>query len=313
MKPEILLCVAFADDQVEIFRRDFEVHYAPNAAELETKLKAAGPRIRGVVTTGSYGLTGEQMRAMPNLEIVVTRGVGVENVDIPTARERGVVVCNFSGGNFFAVADHAMALLLSIVRRVPFDNDGVHKGEWLKHKVLPLRPVVYRKRMGILGLGAIGSAIAQRALGFEMTIGYYNRNRREDAPYRYLGSIPELAAESDILMISAPGGPDTRGLVGKDVIDAIGPSGFLVNVGRGSIVDSKALVDALESGRIAGAAIDVVDGEPEVPDFVLRAPNLVITPHVAGGAPETRYASIAAMCENLSAQFSGQPVKNRVV
>jgi lactate dehydrogenase-like 2-hydroxyacid dehydrogenase len=296
MKPEIILCVAFAEDQVEIFRRDFEVHYAPTAADLAAALTAVGPRIRGAVTTGSCGLTGDQMRAMPKLEIVLTRGVGIENVDLATARREGVVVCNFSGGNFFAVADHAMGLLLSIVRRIPFDNEGVHQGEWMTHKVLPLRPVIYRKRMGILGLGAIGNAIAQRALGFEMSIGYHNRNRRDDVPYTYFENVQELAANSDILMISAPGGPGTSGLVGKDVVDAIGPSGFLVNVGRGSIVDSKALVEALEKRRIAGAAIDVVDGEPELPEWVLRAPNLVITPHVGGGAPETRYASIAAMC-----------------
>lgn len=312
MKPEIVLCVAFPEDQVEIFRRDFEVHYAPTAAALEATLQTAGERIRGAVTTGTYGITGPQIRAMPKLEIVVTRGVGIENVDLAAAREAGVPVCNFAGGNFFAVADHAMGLLLAIVRRIPFDHEGVHKGEWLKHKALPQRPVIYRKRLGIVGLGAIGGAIAQRAQGFEMTIGYHNRSRREDVPYRYFESIQELAADSDILMISAPGGPGTKGLVGKDVIDAIGPKGFLVNVGRGSIVNSKALVEALEEGRIAGAAIDVVDGEPEVPEEVLHAPNLVITPHVAGGAPETRYASIAAMCDNLRAQFSGQPLKNRV-
>jgi lactate dehydrogenase-like 2-hydroxyacid dehydrogenase len=306
MKPDIIICVHHAPEELDIFRQQFTVHFAPTPEELAATVAAKGQLIRGAVTTGFYGLKGEYIFAMPNLEVICARG-DIDNVDFDTARQRGISVCGIHSSTPFRVAEHAMAILLSIVRRVPFDDAGVHRGEWRKHRMLPLRPLIYQKRMGILGLGAVGAAIAQRALGFEMTIAYHNRNRRDDVPYTYVDTVLKLAEDSDILMISAPGEPDTRGLVSREVIDALGPKGYLVNVGRGSIVDQVALVDALENGRIAGAALDVVDGEPdEIPAALLRAPNLVITPHIAGGAPETR-----SVCEHLQAKLYGRPPGNR--
>jgi lactate dehydrogenase-like 2-hydroxyacid dehydrogenase len=158
-----------------------------------------------------------------------------------------------------------------------------------------------------LGLGRIGLGIARRAAGFDMTIRYHNRNRRTDVAYDYYADLVSLAWASDVLMIAAPGGAETYHMVNREVLEALGPTGFLVNVGRGSIVDTDALVEALHDGGIAGAALDVLEGEPTVPPFVLEAPNLLLSPHIAGRSPEANAASLQLMMDNLAAHFAGRP------
>ncbi len=310
MKPDILVRIQFPSAGLDLLKQDFTVHYAPTPDELHKAISEVGPRVRAVVTNGSIGLKGEQMRAMPKLEMVTTQGVGFENVDMETATELGLVVTTGKGTNAFSVADHAMALLLAIARNLVWADRQVRAGAWLKSR--GPRPVVCRKRLGILGLGEIGIEIARRAEGFDMSVRYHNRNRRTDVPYEYKANPVELAADSDFVVVAMPGGPGTRGLIGGEFLDALGPKGFLVNIGRGTIVDTDALVAALNEGRIAGAALDVVAGEPEVPQALLDAPNLILTPHIASRSPESVSVAMKRISDNLKAHFAGEPLVSQV-
>ena len=265
------------------------------------------PDTRAVLTNGATGFTAAEMAALPKLEIICAIGVGYENIDVAAARARGIVVTYGPGTNAPSVADHAMALMLAVLRDVPRADAAVKRGEWMGMR-WP-RPMVSGKRLGILGLGETGLMIAQRAVGgFAMEMAYHNRRPRPGCAYRWMASVPDLAAWADVLLIAAPGGDGTRHLVDASALEALGPAGYLVNIGRGSVVDQAALVAALQAGRIAGAALDVVDGEPEVPASMRALPNLIITPHIAGRSPEAVLATARLLVANLQAHFEGRAV-----
>ena len=168
------------------------------------------------------------------------------------------------------------------------------------------------KRLGIMGLGEIGMMIASRARGFEMEVSYCNRNKRDDVDFAYHATALDLAKNNDFLLIAMPGGEGTKGLIDRQVLDALGPKGYLINIGRGTIVDTDALIAALHDGRIAGAAIDVVAGEPEVSEELLAAPNLTITPHMASRSPESVSEAMNRISNNLKAHFAGEPLVSRI-
>jgi len=288
-----------------IERQGFELILAPNNALRAEAIATHGQRIKAVLTRGPLGLFADEIAALPLLEIICVIGAGYEKVDLQAARQRGIVVTNGAGANASSVADHAMALLLSLVRDIPRADASVRRGEWRKL----MRPSLGGKRLGILGMGAVGLAIAQRAaLGFGMSVSYHNRRQREDLEYTYCATPAELAAASDYLIIATPGGAATNGLIGKPELEALGQDGFLVNIARASVVLTDELVTALEQGRIAGAALDVFDDEPNVPDVLKGLPNVVLTPHVAGLSPEASQATVSLVAQNLLAYFSGQPV-----
>jgi len=251
------------------------------------------------------------MALLPELELVCATGVGYEGVDLDTARRRGIVLANCPNTNASAVADSAMMLLMAATRHLRAADRHIHAGGWQDQWRIET-PTISGKRLGILGMGTIGSKIAQRAAGgFEMEVGYYNRKAVTGSPHRYFENLVELAAWADFLVCSAPGGAGTRHLVNADVMTALGPKGYLVNIGRGTIVDTAALIDALKSKRIAGAGLDVLEGEMEgLPTLteLLQFDNVVITPHVAGRAPEARTAATALILENLNAHFAGKPL-----
>jgi D-3-phosphoglycerate dehydrogenase len=311
VKPSILLRVEHQDSDLDRLRELFEVHYSPTAEAFAKSVREEGATIRGVITNGSFGVSGDHIRAMPKLEIVLARGVGFEQVDTEAAKAQGVIVTNGQGLNSPAVADHAMALMLSLVRRIPSDDRAIRDGKW--NETRGMRPIVYQKRMGILGLGGVGSAIARRAAGFDMSVAYHSRTRKPDVALEFFEDVVSLAKVSDVLMVALPGGAQTRSAVNVEVLKALGSSGYLVNVGRGSVVDNDALITALEDGTIAGAATDVVEGEPVMPDRLLDAPNFIITPHTGGLAPEIMVLANNQVLSNLKAHFSGQPITNRVV
>ncbi|MNV48025.1 Glyoxylate/hydroxypyruvate reductase B [compost metagenome] len=251
------------------------------------------------------GLYGNEISALPNLKIICVIGAGYEMVDLQTAADRGITVTNGAGVNASSVADHAMALLLSLVRDIPRCDAAVRRGEWPKI----MRPSLAGKRLGILGLGAVGMAIAKRAAaGFDMSVCYHNRQHRSDVPYDFCSTPTELARASDFLVIATPGGLGTKHLINRQVLDALGPKGFLVNIARASVVVTADLITALEQRRIAGAALDVFDDEPQVPDALKSLPNAVLTPHVAGLSPEATQGTVELVGRNLVAFFSGQPV-----
>jgi lactate dehydrogenase-like 2-hydroxyacid dehydrogenase len=255
------------------------------------------------------------MSLLPQLEIVCAVGAGYEAVDLATARRRGIVVAHCPDANAPAVADSALMLLLAVTRHLLEADRFVRAGGWQEHWRVET-PTITGKRLGLLGLGKIGSRIAQRAArGFDMEIGYHTRAAVAGYPYRYFASLIELATWADFLVAAAPGGAGTRHLINADVLAALGPQGYLVNVGRGTVVDTQALLAALRAQRIAGAGLDVLEGEPGLPPLLpelLQCDNVVVTPHVAGRAPESRSAATAMILANLNAHFAGQPLPSPV-
>lgn len=281
----------------------FKVHSALSALSI----KAAGPSVQAVLTNGSTGITAADIAALPNLGIICSLGAGYEKVDLDAARARRIVVTNGPGTNDASVADHAMALLLSVVRGIPKADAAVRQGRWAQLR--QPRPMISGKKLGILGLGNIGMQIAQRGMGgFGMTVGYHSRRPRESTSFLHFATPMALAQWADFMVIATPGGAGTMHLVDAAVLDALGPEGFLVNIARGSVVDTVALAQALRQSKIAGAALDVVEGEPDVPAELVHLDNLVLTPHIAGRSPEAVAATVQLVIDNLNAHFAGQPV-----
>lgn len=311
-RPTILICIPYPADDVALLRDRYDVIHAPTRQELTRVLDGGGhARIRGVVTNAAAGLAAAAVAAMPGLEIVLTQGAGYDGLDLDALAGRGIVLANGSGANATSVADHAMALMLAIMRNVVPADRAMRAGDWAGGR--GLRPTPTGKRLGILGLGTVGMQVARRGRGFDMAVSYHNRSPRQGCDFRYHPNPVELARASDVLVVCCPGGPDLRHVVNASVLHALGPGGFLVNVSRGGNVDQDALVDALHDGAIAGAALDVLDGEPDIPAALRTAPNLVMTPHIAGSSPDARAEKSRRVAENLDRHFSGQPVLSRVV
>ena len=306
MKPSLLVLIPFNDTIRARIEAAFDVVYAPDSPQRAAAIAAHGDAIRAVLTNGTTGLSAAEIDRMPRLELISALGAGYENLPLDHARSRGIVLVNGAGTNDHCVADHAFALLLAVVRDVPQLDQATRAGVW--RDTLPMQPSVSRKRLGIVGLGNIGEKVARRGAGFEMEIGYHNRKPREGSPLRYFDSVDALAQWSDFLVVATPGGAGTRYLIGKRVLDALGPQGFLVNVSRGSVVDTAALALALADGTIAGAALDVYEGEPHPPEALLALRNVVLTPHVGGRSPEAITASVENFLSNAQRHFAGEPV-----
>lgn len=314
LSPAIPLLTFFAptaESQASLREAGLDLYIADTSAERASLVAEKGDMARAVLTRGSQGITAAEIAAMPKLEIICAMGVGYEHIDVAAARSRGISVTHGPGTNAASVADHAMALLLAAIRDIPRADAMVRQGLWRQAEWL--YPTATGKRMGILGLGSIGMEIARRAAaGFSMEIAYHNRKPRPDVPYRFEPSLKALAEWCDILMIATPGGPETRHLIDADILQALGPKGYLVNIARGSVVDTAALVDAAKRGAIAMAALDVVEREPDIPADLIALPNVVLTPHMAGRSPDSVATMTARVIANLTAHFSGQAVPNPV-
>ena len=304
MKPVLLALTFLSEAHCAQLSRSFELLYAPDAAQASAAIAAQGARIAAVLTIGSTGLSTAQIDALPQLSLVCALGAGYENVAAQHAKARGIVVATGAGTNDDCVADHAWGLLIAVVRGIPRLDSQTRQGVW--RTALPLPPNVSHKRMGIIGLGTIGQKIAQRALGFDVEVGYHNRMARTDVPYRYFAEVTALAAWADFLVVATPGGAGTRHLVSAQVLDALGPHGYVVNIARGSVVDTQALARALQSGRVAGAGLDVYESEPAPPAELLALNNVVLTPHVAGWSPQAVQASVDRFVENARRHFAGE-------
>ena len=306
MPATVLVLVETINDYLPILEHQgFHLILAPTPAERAEAITRHSGQINAVLTRGPLGLYADEIAALSNLKIICVIGAGYEQVDLQAAADRGITVTNGAGVNASSVADHAMALLLSLVRDVPRCDAAVRRGEWPKI----MRPSLSGKRLGILGLGAVGMAIAKRAAnGFDMSVSYHNRQHRSDVSYAFCSTPTELARASDFLVIATPGGLTTKHLINRQVLDALGPKGFLVNIARASVVVTSDLISALEQRRIAGAALDVFDAEPHVPDALKSLTNVVLTPHVAGLSPEAIEGTVELVGRNLVAFFSGQPV-----
>jgi lactate dehydrogenase-like 2-hydroxyacid dehydrogenase len=291
---------------------DYSLHRLWEAADQEALIAEVGPRIRGVVTNGIAGIKGALIERLPALEIIAVLGVGVDSVDLQTAKGQGVRVTNTPDVLTIGVAELALAILLDVARKITWNDRYLREGRWPKEGDPPLSSSLSGRTLGVLGMGRIGQAIAARAAVFGMDIIYGGPNRKPDLPYDYHGDPVELARAADVLMIACKGGAETAGLVSAEVIDAVGPDGWLINVSRGSVVDQPALIAALEAGRLGAAGLDVFAHEPEVPAALIAMDNVVLQPHQGSASVETRDAMGDLVLANLAAHFAGKPLPTAV-
>ena len=312
IKPDVLaLGPAFAllPKVMGEMERYFTVHHRHDYPSfLDDKLSQ---RIRGLATEANRGARRDLLGLLPKLEIIALFGVGLDLVDLPAARERNLPVTNTPGRVAREVADLAIGMMLASTRQIIFADRFVREGRW-KQGPLPLGRSVHGKTLGVVGLGGIGRAIADRAVAFGMRVVYYGPRRKPDAPYTYVGDLVALAKESDVLMIACKGGPATHHLVSAAVISALGPEATLINVARGSVVDEAALVTALKTGTLGFAALDVFENSPNINEAFLTLPNVIVQPHQGSAARETREAMGLQVVENLRAHFEGRQLPSPV-
>ncbi len=269
--------------------------------------------IEVVTTSAVHGCTAQVIAALPKLRAICSWGVGYDSIDIAAAQARGVLVSNTPDVLNDCVADLAWGLLLACSRRIAWGDRYVRTNHW-ENKIgsLPLGTRVSGKKLGIVGLGRIGEAIARRGAGFDMQVAYHNRSPRPDVAYPYHASLIDLAAWSDFLVIATVGGPSTRNLINEPVLRALGPTGMVVNIARGSVIDEPAMVRLLSDGSLGAAALDVFAHEPKVPDALKEMNNVVLMPHVASATNETRRAMLDTLLENLASFCATSAVLNPV-
>jgi lactate dehydrogenase-like 2-hydroxyacid dehydrogenase len=304
--PEILTVAKLWPPYLQELQETYVVHDRTHESDPAAFAQIA-PRIRAIAGGGESQVTRALMAQLPALEMISVFGVGYDRYDVAAARERNIPITNTPDVLTDDVADLGIALMLAIARTMPQADKFVREGKWLSGP-LPLARKVTGARLGIVGLGRIGTAIARRAAGFDMSIAYTSRNKVADSTYTYFPTPAALAAEVDFLIVITPGGAGTKGLINSEVLAALGKKGYLINVARGSVVDESALIEALKNDVIAGAALDVFEDEPNVPEALRTMNNVVLTPHVASATWQTRRAMADLAFCNLQAHFAGKPL-----
>ncbi len=292
----------------------FEMHRYFEVEDKAGYLADVGARIRGIATRGGLGADRALIDALPALEIISVYGVGYDAVDLDAARKRGIRVTNTPDVLTGDVADLGVAMMLAQARSIVGAHEWVKSGNWASQGLYGLKTRVHGKRAGILGMGRIGREVARRLAAFDMEIAYSDLGPC-DVPdqWAFIADPVELAAASDFLFVTLAASEATRHIVGKRMIDALGPNGMLVNISRASNVDEHALLDALETGKLGAAALDVFDGEPGINPRFLSLDNVLLQPHHASGTVETRKAMGALVYDNLVAHFEGRNLPSAVI
>ncbi|MCY0150180.1 2-hydroxyacid dehydrogenase [Hoeflea sp. G2-23] len=303
-KPEIVFVGGGPDWYIQRFADDFILHrlHDGDASKLEQDVRE---RVRAILAAGP--VTELLINSLPKLELIVNAGAGYDKIDMDAAIQRSIAVTNTPDVTDACVADLALALILATARDLIAGDRFVRSGRWLQEGY-PLVRKVGGRRVGILGMGRIGRAIAKRAAAFDMSIGYHNRRPVPDQTHTYFDSLIKLANWSDILVVACPGGRATYHLIDRAVLEALGSDGIIVNISRGSVIDEQAMINALDEGTIAGAGLDVFEHEPAVPQRLLQMDNVVLMPHRGGGTIETWEDACDLAKANLSAFFAGQPL-----
>lgn len=296
-KPDILVIGSYPEWDMEGLQAEYTVHDEP------------APGIRAVAMKGHRRLNGTFMDSLPDLGLIANFGVGYDAIDVAAATERGIKVTNTPDVLTDDVADLAVGMLIAATRQMPQADAYVRAGRWAAEGEYPLLRKVSGKRAGIVGLGRIGRAIADRLAAFHMPIAYYSRAPK-DTPegWQHYADLAKLAAEVDYLIVALAGGPETAGLVSREVIAALEPDAMLVNISRGTTVDEGALLDALESGALGSAALDVFASEPDIDPRFLKLDNVLLQPHQASATVETRQAMGQLQRDNMAAFFAGKPL-----
>lgn len=280
----------------------FSVHELPSDPSGFAKLA----EVRGVAMAGNHRrMDGALMDQLPRLEIIANFGVGYDSIDAAAAAKRGIIVTNTPDVLTEEVADLALGLLLSTVRELPQSDRHLRAGKWLQ-KPYPLTTTLRTRKVGIVGLGRIGKAVARRLEAFGVPVSYHGRSRQADVAYRYYPSLVKMAEDVDTLVSVAPGGASTRHMINAEVLKALGPDGIVVNVGRGSVIDEQALIVALRDKVILSVGLDVFDDEPNVPAELIAMDHIVLLPHVGSGTVHTREGMGQLQVDNLLGWFAGK-------
>ncbi len=309
MKPEIILVLTPSNPPriVPVLEEHFVVHPLAMGDDMARTAARLGGDARALVTTTQAGADAALIDALPKLEIIVCSSGHVDTVDRAAARQRGIAVTNAPGISAPDVADFAIAHLLAVAREIPKCEDFVRSGGWTSGP-MPLSTRVSGKTLGIVGMGEIGRIVARRAEGLDMTVCYHEPEKMPDVPYRYFDDVIELARHVDFLSLHCRAEPATRHLIDRAVLKALGPQGILVNMARGVVVDEEALIEALESGGIAGAGLDVFENEPHVPERLRALNKVVLSPHKGAFTEEAKAEMLEMALANLRAHFTGRPL-----
>ncbi len=310
--PALLIVNNFHADTIAKLDARYETHHLWLLSDAEKRRLIERLDGQCEAAASASWVCDEIVYELGSLRVLSCFGVGVDGIDFQRTAAAGIAVTNTPDVLNDAVADVAMALILATTRNIVNADRFVREGEWRKGP-LPFGSGLAGRTLGVLGLGRIGNAIVRRAEPFGLRFAYYNRARKEDVSFPYFESARELAGHSDILLNMLPGGPETFGLVDLEVLDALGPEGIFINVGRGSSVNESALVQALRHGLIAGAGLDVYANEPEVPEELLSMDNVVLLPHIGSATVETRAAMGNLVVENLDSWFSAKTLVTEVI
>ena len=308
----VLAIGPYAEAEIALLREAFDPQILDGPEEvagLDAQIREA---ITAVAYKGHHPFGADEMAQLPNLGVVANFGVGYDAIETNAASERGVRVTNTPDVLNDDVADLAVALLLAQCREIERAGAWARSGKWKAHGEWPLNRKVSGGAAGIVGLGRIGREIADRLAAFKMDIHYFARSQKQTPGWTYHANPVSLARAVDFLIVSIVGGEQTRGFVSRDAIEALGPRGVLVNVSRGTTVDEEALIDALEGGRIAGAALDVFLNEPDIDPRLLALDSVVVQPHQGSGTMETRLAMCRLQCDNIAAHLAGEALLTAV-
>lgn len=308
MKPDTLQLTPLYKPVQERINKEFTNHIGIDELPPADSLK----NVEAVITNGVIGAPTNLINMLPKLRLITVHGVGFDNVDTALTKARNIKLSIATGASTIDVADMALALLLDVSRQISIRDKFIRDGLWEKERCPYQGTSVSNKKVGIMGMGAIGRAIAQRISAFDSQVSYTARHHHTDVQWNFIPSLLELAKQSDILIIAASGGPSSKHAVNQEVLEAIGERGFLINIGRGSIVDEQALIDCLKTKKIAGAGLDVFANEPHVPQALKDLSNVVMTPHSAGATYETSKASATKVMQSLEDFFAGKPLPDEV-
>lgn len=313
-KINILQAGSYPDWDIEALEQHFILHPYFEASNKKAFLAQCADSVRGIATRGDLGASREMIEALPNLEIISVYGVGYDAVDLDAARKRNIRVTNTPDVLTKDVADLGLAMMLAAARGVVGAESWARSGTWAKQGGYPLQIQVHGKRVGILGLGRIGYEIARRCAAFDMEIAYTDLAPRDfAADWTFVKDARALAEQVDFLFVATTGGAETRHLVNRQVIEALGAEGMLINISRASNIDEEALLDALENKNLGFAALDVFDGEPNLNPRFTKLDNVLLQPHHASGTVETRKEMGRLVRENLIAHFSGHELLTPVI
>ncbi|XP_061359345.1 glyoxylate/hydroxypyruvate/pyruvate reductase 2KGR-like isoform X1 [Gastrolobium bilobum] len=307
----LMTCPMHSYIEEELAKR-FNLFKLWNYSSLRCFSEAHANSIRALVGNTKVGADANTIDSLPKLEIVSTYSVGLDKIDLKKCREKGIRVTNTPDVLTDDVADVAIGLALAVVRRICESDRFVRNGLW-KNSDFQLTTKFSGKAVGIVGLGRIGSTIAKRAEAFGCPISYHSRSEKPETGYKYYASILDLAANTEILVVACALTEETRHIVNRQVIDALGSKGILINIGRGQHIDEPELVSALREGRLGGAGLDVFEDEPYVPEQLLGLDNVVLSPHVGSDTVETCMEMADLVIANLEAHFLGNPLLTPVI